>query len=287
MKKRKIVLLLLILLCLGAGGFAAYKIINKDVTDYQNAKDYEQIAEEAFPGANKDGQTPESGAMGTNTPRGQKPNFTSLKATNEHCVGWIQMPDSIVNYPVVWRSYNTEYFLKHIFTGAYGNAGTIYISDECDPHFKSQNTILFGHHMFNGTMFADIAKFRDQTYADAHKEIIYFSDEGKKYVLVPFAGVETNGSDDYLYVNFATQEDFMEYITDKLKRSTFSSKVSLAENDRIVTLSTCTYDVSDGRFALYCKLYEYDMETTSEPVEVKNPDPQITEKGPKESIYGS
>ena len=257
MRKRKTIYLILALIFVAMAGVAVYNIANKDIGDMQDKDAYEDIAELAF--ADEDvGKTNDSksGELPTNTKT--TPNFKQLKETNEHCVGWIQMYGSVINYPVVWRSYDTEFFLKHIFNGAWGRAGTIYISEECDPHFGSQNTILFGLNMFNGTMFAPLESFKDQEFADAHKEIKYWSDDGKKYLLVPFAGFYTTGSDDYLYVNFESGEAFINYVNDKLSRSTFRSNVQINENDKIVTLSTCAYNVSDGRYVLYCKLYEYE-----------------------------
>lgn len=257
MEKRKVLYAILAGMFLILAGVAAYHIVSKDVGDLRDQQTYDDIAKQAFtvevPAENNEESTE---PMGTNT--SDVPNFKSLKETNEYCVGWIQMQGSVINYPVVWRSFDTQYFLKHLFNGAYGNAGTLYISDECDPHFGSQNTIIFGHNMFNGSMFAPIERFKYQAYANDHKELVYYSDEEKKYILAPFAGFYTTGSDDYLYVNFESGEAFLRYVNDKIMRSTFTSNVKINETDKIVTLSTCSYNIDDGRYVLYCKLYEYE-----------------------------
>ena len=79
-------------------------------------------------------------------------------------------------------------------------------------------------------------------------------------MLEPFAGYVTDGSDAYVQVDFVDDEEFINYVNAKIDRSTFRSDIQITPEDQIVTLSTCSYHANDGRFALFCKSTEIDVE---------------------------
>ena len=79
-------------------------------------------------------------------------------------------------------------------------------------------------------------------------------------MLEPFAGYVTDGGDAYVQVNFSDDEEFINYVNAKIDRSTFRSDIQITPEDQIVTLSTCSYHANDGRFALFCKSTEIDVE---------------------------
>ena len=141
-----------------------------------------------------------------------------------------------------------------------GYAGCVYI----DPHNKSdmsdENTVIYGHNMRNGTMFAMLANYKNPEFYKTDRKVYYLTSDGRAFMLEPFAGYVTVGSDAYVQVSFADDEDFMDYVNAKIERSTFKSEIQIKPDDQIVTLSTCSYHTNDGRFALFCKSTEIDVE---------------------------
>lgn len=179
-------------------------------------------------------------------------DFDKLRDTNADTIGWISMADSSVDYPIVQGKDNT-YYLNHLFDGSAHRAGAIYLDSNNDKNLSDKNTFIYGHHMKDGSMFHDIAAFSDPQWAAAHPEIILETPEAI-YRLEPFAGIVGDGRSSYVQTSFADDEEFMQYVQDKIDHSTFQSDVHIQPDDQIVTLSTCIYVVDDGRYALFCKL---------------------------------
>ncbi len=179
-------------------------------------------------------------------------DFEQLAAINPNTIGWISMADSTVDYPVVQGTDNT-YYLNHLFDDTPHRSGAIYMNCDNDPACTDKNTIFYGHHMRDGSMFHDIAAFDDAQWAQEHPEIIYETPDAV-YRLEPFAGIVGDGQSDYVQTSFDSDEEFMQYVQDKIDHSTFKSDIVIQPQDQIVTLSTCIYVVEDGRYALFCKL---------------------------------
>ena len=179
-------------------------------------------------------------------------DFAKLQTINPDTIGWIYMADSVVDYPVV-QAKNNEYYLNHLFDGSPHRAGAVYMDSSNDKNFTDKNTILYGHHMKDGSMFHDIAAFNDPQWAKTHQEITIETPDAV-YRLEPFAGIVGDGHSTYVQTSFASEEEFMQYVQDKIEHSTFASDVVIQPEDQIVTLSTCIYVVDDGRYALFCKL---------------------------------
>ena len=123
--------------------------------------------------------------------------------------------------------------------------------------FSDKNTILYAHNMKNGTMFASIEKYKDASYYDGHK-VIHIYTEAATYDAYPVAGIVTDGQDDYVRTSFSDDNDFMSYVNRFVSSSTFTSEQSIEASDRMIMLSTCNYDRSDGRYVLIGKLVQED-----------------------------
>ena len=179
-------------------------------------------------------------------------DFDALLEVNPDTVAWIYMEDSVINYPVVQGTDN-EYYLHYLFTGEYNNTGTVFMDFRNNADFSDRNTVFYAHHMRNGSMFNTIYKYRDQEFYDEHKTLVIQTPDGA-YLAEPFAGLETDGYVDYVRIDFSSDSDYMMYITDLRAQSTFTSDIEIDSEDQILTLSTCAYMLTNGRFALFCKL---------------------------------
>ena len=232
----------------GYSGFQLYKGI-KDYRDSENA--YQNLAQ------NTEGQTEETIV----TDQGERHNFTkanfeALAEINPDVVGWLSLEDTVINYPIVQGSDN-EYYLHHLFTKEYNNTGCIFMDVDNAKDFSDLNTVLYAHHMRNGSMFAELEGYRDQEYYDTHRELVLQTPSGN-YLVEPFAGLLTDGYSDYIQIGFQDGDSFLSYVNQMRSQSTFQSDVTITAEDRILTMSTCRYDVDNGRYAVFAKLTKLD-----------------------------
>lgn len=244
-KAGKIVLDVLIVLCLGVAAFSGYNLY-KELNEYNTGIDtYAELTTEAT--KVHDESDADSSPY----------DYDSLSEQNPDFLGWIKMNDSKVDYPFVQGGDNA-YYLKHLFTGEYNDAGCIFMDVNNASDFSDKNTILYGHNMYYGDgMFTHIELFKTQDWYDSHKEI-YIYTKAQNYVMYPVAGILTNGNDDYIRTSFTDDEDFLSYVDRFVSESTFTSDYTIEADDQMILLSTCSYYMSNGRYALIGKLVKVD-----------------------------
>lgn len=228
-------------------GYSGYQLFSgiKEYRDSQNAYAELASAVEAVPEASSEAEDPLPSGV-------TRADFAKLSEINPDTAGWLTLPGSEIDYPVVQGTDN-QYYLEHLFDGTVNHSGCIFIDYANSPGFKDRNTVMYAHHMRNGSMFADVEKYRDQAWYDSHP-LLYLQTPDAIYQLEPFAGILTDGSAGYVQIRFESEEAFHAYVQDKIDQSTFTSEVTVSDSDQIVTLSTCRYDAYNGRYALFCKL---------------------------------
>ena len=174
-------------------------------------------------------------------------DFKSLQEINSDIVAWIYCPGTQINYPVVQGGDNA-YYLNHLLDGSYNVNGTIFMDFRGAADFSDFNNILYGHHMKSGAMFANIIKYQDPKFYDAHPCMYLFTPE-QNYKLELFAGLLV-AADDGVYSSDLSM-DYLQYL---VGRSNFTSPVSISGDDTIVTLSTCSYEFEDARYIVLAKM---------------------------------
>ncbi|MDD6258349.1 MAG: class B sortase [Erysipelotrichaceae bacterium] len=179
-------------------------------------------------------------------------DWNTLKNQNADTAGWIRLKDSHIDYPFVYANDNA-YYLTHLFDGTYNRSGCVFVDANNQHNFQDKNTVLYAHHMRNGTMFADVENYKDSSYYSTHKEIEIYTPE-QNYIMYPVAGIVTTGTDNYVRYSFTDDSDYMNYVKYFTDRSTFQSDEIIQAEDQMVMLSTCSYDVTDGRYVLIGKL---------------------------------
>ena len=168
------------------------------------------------------------------------PALLQLMHEYEDCIGYIDIENSNVHYPIMQHEDN-EYYLRRDMEGDYSILGCIYMDSNHDIRKKGLHTI-YGHNMKDGSMFADITKFVDKEYLDEHQEIRIQTDER-----------EINLRPVYCYVDKANADYRKELTTcdqviDFLKLHTGKE----FETDDVYVLITCSYGQPDERTYLYC-----------------------------------
>ena len=168
--------------------------------------------------------------------------------TNNDLVGWIKVPNTAIDHPVVQAKDNNAY-LRKSFYGVYERRGTIFMDYRDHADELCKNTILYGHNYLDSTMFSDLEKYKDiEFYKTA--PIIEFNTIYKSYQWQVFAVFLTNADDaddngyifNYIYP-FMTDDNFESYIDELTQRSLYFTPVKVDKTDKILTLSTCTRDM--------------------------------------------
>lgn len=184
-----------------------------------------------------------------------QPRFEKLQTINENIVGWITIPNSQLNNPVMYSGDN-DYYLHHNYLDEESRAGSVFMDFRNDVEGLGRHTILYGHVMRNGSMFGEIAKFAEQSYADEHS-VMTFSTLYENYELQVFAAYETTTDFYYIETDFTDDAAFGRFLTEIQKRSVISMPVDVdvTATDQILTLSTCTTSLADNeRFVVHAKL---------------------------------
>ena len=190
-------------------------------------------------------------------------DFSALQAQNPEIVGWVQIPGTSVNYPVT-RHADNDYYLDHTFLGTYNLAGSIFMDYRSNPDLSDRTTVLYGHHLKNGAMFAKVSDYSDQAAFDQIGNVYYISADGKVHVLTPLCCMVVAGTEvDVLQFSFADEAAFTRYLQTLITRSRAFSTTATAEGvQHVYLLSTCSYERDNDRTILVC----VDWETQGAPI---------------------
>ena len=176
-------------------------------------------------------------------------DFEGLTAENPDVVGWIYSEDTQINYPVLRGESNEEY-LHHMINGAYNSAGSIFMDCRCNPDLSGLNTIIYGHHMKNGSMFASLHQYVNQSFYDDHKYMWYLTPD-HTYRLDVLYGYVGNAEAE-IYTIFTDKDELDSYLSFARSKSTFAADHTPEGINGVVALSTCSYEYDDARYVLVC-----------------------------------
>lgn len=179
-------------------------------------------------------------------------DFDALKEINPDVIGWIYCPDTVINYPVLKTTDNDTY-LHHNYKNEYTASGSIFVECANRDDFADLNTIIYGHHMKDGSMFASLSKWTKQEYYDEHPVMYLFTPE-QNYIVELFSAYATAaGSDSYYAIQTPCKEmdDYLERVSGK---SMFECDVELPGDEKYIMLSTCAYMFENARNVLHGKL---------------------------------
>lgn len=187
-------------------------------------------------------------------------NYLSLlKAVNPDVVSWINIPNTVIDYPVVHptQEEGDDYYLKHDYKKEYSAYGSIFVDLACgegDDCLNAKNVILHGHHMRNGSMFAQILNYEDLDFYKSSPIITFNNSKWEVFAIIKVNTLLKQGEPfDYLQYSFSNSNSFLNYIYNVRERSLINTPVKINENDQIMTMSTCSYEYKDFRTAVYAR----------------------------------
>ena len=167
-------------------------------------------------------------------------DITPLQKVNEDVMGWIHIPDTDINYPLL-RGGDNEHYLKHNWKNEPNAAGAIFMEHENAADFSDFNTIIYGHNMRSGSMFGGLKEYDGQAYWETHPYIYILHDNGVfRYDI--FAAHRVKPGTITYAMQIKDSRLRAEFISYALDNSQIHAGIQPAVGDRIITLSTCTGD---------------------------------------------
>lgn len=206
------------------------------VREYNRGRDaYDAISEQALT---------QDGAPGV--------DFDALRRINPEVAGWIRYDAAHIDYPVVRGSDNDKY-LYTMFDGRSGGCGTLFIDADISEPFRQFSTIIYGHHMRDGSMFGSLKKLRDPSFCEENPRMkLYTPDEN--YDLEIWAFLNQPADSDLYDLYMSTEEERAEYIEMVRGLASYTTDISVTPSDRLVILSTCAYEYKNARYVVICKM---------------------------------
>lgn len=179
--------------------------------------------------------------------------YASILAQNADLVGWIKIGGTVIDYPVMQTPDTPNYYLRRGFDKQYSYYGVPYAAEHCDVD-DSENVVIYGHNMKNGTMFSDLENYSDPAFYESHK-LIRFDTLRAFGTYEIIAVFRTTADSDFDYHTFAggTEEEFNEYVSRCKELALYNTGATAAYGDKLLTLSTCEYTKNNGRFVVVAK----------------------------------
>lgn len=225
-------------------------------------------ANETGSSKNNDGDNKEEG---TDKPEDSEPNiekkpeilaeFKELYEINSDLIGWLTIPDTIINYPVV-QGGEGDFYLEHDFYKQPDRRGTLLLDEESDVLKPTTNLMIHGHNMKDGTMFSALRNYKKKSFYDNHNIIEFNSiyEKGKYEIVSVFQSkVYLKSDNDFKYYKFfdaSTEEEFNYFYENIKELALYDTGVEAKYGDVFITLSTCDYHTEDGRLVVVAKRIE-------------------------------
>lgn len=261
-KRRKLILLscsVVAAVCLGYFGIYSYY-------DYRTRSAYEELSalkeKPVIGAAVSPTATPAPESLYTldqeSEPKEVLEEYKNLLLKNKRLIGWVKIDDTNIDYPVM-QTVDNEYYLDHNMEQQYDRNGTIFMDKDCDVLKPSTNFILYGHHMKSGRMFGQLDKYKDKSFYEKHPYISFDTiyEKGTYQVMYVFRSKVYKETEIvfkyYQFIDANGEQEFNSYMEEMAALSLYDTGVSAVYGDQLLTLSTCDYQETDGRFVVVAK----------------------------------
>ena len=182
-----------------------------------------------------------------------------LKEQNADIVGWLEIENTNINYPVLQGTDNS-YYMTHNYKKENSKNGSIFLNADYDWNIQSNNFLIYGHNLGNGMMFQELLKYEKETFYKEHPIIRFTTVEtDTEYEIISvfksrvYYKSEKNVFRYYYFINSESEEEYNQFIENAKNASIYPIDATANYGDQLITLSTCSYHVQDGRFAVIGK----------------------------------
>ena len=179
-----------------------------------------------------------------------------LQEENPDIVGWLEIEGTSINYPVLQGDDN-EYYMTHNYKKQKSKNGSIFLTKDYNWSIPSSNLLIYGHNLSNGTMFQELLKYEKEDFYKKHPIIRFTTNnEDAEYEIISafksrvYYKSEKNVFRYYYFVNAKTEAEYNEFVQNAKKASLYNIDKTAQYGEQLITLSTCSYHVEDGRFAV-------------------------------------
>lgn len=181
----------------------------------------------------------------------EKINLDSLRERNEDVVGWIRIPNTNLDYPIM-QGEDNEFYLNHAWNGDSSFSGSIFLESRSDPSFAQYNTIVYGHNMRNGSMFATLREYKKDKFRQKKPYVYIRTDEGVfRYEI--FAAFDAPLDSPVYGLSFNQTETKQKLLDFVMENSVIETGIEPDITDRILTLSTCTNTGYSSRWVVMAR----------------------------------
>lgn len=184
--------------------------------------------------------------------------YRNLMIRYKRLIGWVKIDGTKIDYPVMQTTDN-EYYLDHNMEQQYDKNGTIFMDKDCDVLKPSTNYILYGHHMKNGKMFGQLDLYKEKSFYEEHPYINFDTiyEKGTYQVMYVFRS-KVYKEDEiafkyYQFIDANGEVEFASHMQEMAEMSLYDTGVTAEFGDQLLTLSTCDYQETDGRFVVVAK----------------------------------
>ena len=245
---KRVFLILTALVLMSMMAYSAYQLWNIRQHTMQEAETHKQLMEyqpHLQPSISADAPASQGGNQ----------SIVDLQRKYPDAVGWLNIPDTRIDYPFAQSENNEDYLYRDLDQNS-SPAGTIFMDHRNARDFSDFNTILFGHHMKSGSMFAALQAFDNRAFFEGNRSgTIFLTDRTYAIEFIAFSVIEPG--DAVIYDPTITREAdkfaFLEHVKDTAR---YYREIQLGAHDRVVTLSTCNYEFQDARMVLIGRLIE-------------------------------
>ena len=287
-KKRKkmdpvsrVILFISVIVFFSSGGFLLYKYFGEPILEQMELASYKKDYKSEEPSTAEDGiwSNEEKTEEEERLADGTLASFQTIRELNSDVVGWIKIPNTMIDYPVVQANDN-YYYLKYNINKEYNSSGCPFLDyrNNVKPGSGTRNLIIYGHHRRNGTMFAQLKNYNDVEF---YKEnpVIRFDTIYERSEWVIFSNFRATTSwatgtpFNYIQTDFKSDEDYLKFVNEVKKRSLITTPVEVRADDQILLLSTCSYEKNNWRMIIAARRVRNDEEKIDVSAAVKAANP--------------
>ena len=183
--------------------------------------------------------------------------FGQLYKMNPDVVGWMRIPGTVVDYPVMYKPDSEEFYLRKNYYGEKATHGCLYIQETCSVFPQSDNLTVYGHNMRDGSMFGCLKNYRKESFWKKHPVITFntLTEEAQYEIFAVFATTSSvgKGFKYHYFIDAAGGEDFREFVDTCKKLSFYDTGIDPEPGDRFITLSTCEDTLINGRLVVVAR----------------------------------
>ena len=179
-----------------------------------------------------------------------------LQEQNTDIVGWLEIENTNINYPIL-QGIDNSYYMTHNYKKENSKNGSIFLDANYNWNIPSNNLLIYGHNLGNGMMFQELLKYEKESFYQEHPVIRFTTaEEDAEYEIISvfksrvYHKSEKNVFRYYFFLNNESEEEYNQFVKNAKNVSLYSIDATASYGDQLITLSTCSYYIEDGRFAV-------------------------------------